>query len=193
MTKYICDQCDKNIPDLPSKYTKEQIERAKSLKGTKSYKEIAEELNIPHSALYKMWNGEIVEKARARRGDIHFCSRYCWHLHSRNSLDGWAKTAKRRVAYRAKGKGWKSEVTKDILMCMWEDQQGLCSITGIPMSFMMGDGAPNPYIASVDRIDSSLGYTLDNIHLVCYQVNMMKSNLSVDELKAWCHKIIGRR
>jgi len=85
-------------------------------------------------------------RTRKVRTDTRFCSRYCWHLHNRNSLEGWAKTAKRRVTYRADKKGWESKVTVDVLASMWENQNGLCAITNTPMSFMMGDGSPNPYI-----------------------------------------------
>lgn len=43
---------------------------------------------------------------------------------------------------------------------------------------------------SIDRIDSSIGYKEDNIQLVCHIVNLMKHDLSIEELKTWCKRII---
>lgn len=45
--------------------------------------------------------------------------------------------------------------------------------------------------ASIDRIDSSKGYTLDNVQLVCNIVNLMKNTLSIDELCDWCKSIVS--
>ncbi|MEE0616836.1 MAG: hypothetical protein UCP83_06055 [Intestinibacter bartlettii] len=39
---------------------------------------------------------------------------------------------------------------------------------------------------SIDRIDSSKGYTKNNIWLICSAVNFMKSNLNLEEFKQYC-------
>ena len=39
-----------------------------------------------------------------------------------------------------------------------------------------GKRRKRPYFHSVDRIDSDLGYTVDNIRIVCFAVNMAMSN-----------------
>lgn len=36
---------------------------------------------------------------------------------------------------------------------------------------------------SIDRLDSSKGYTIDNIVLTDYRINVMKNDLSVSEFK----------
>ena len=46
-----------------------------------------------------------------------------------------------------------------------------------------------PTNLSLDRIDSSQGYTEDNVQLVCRIVNIMKNDLSVDEFVGWCKLI----
>ena len=46
---------------------------------------------------------------------------------------------------------------------------------------------------SIDRIDSLKGYTKDNIQLVCHLCNLMKSNLSMNELYIFCNNIIKYR
>jgi hypothetical protein len=47
--------------------------------------------------------------------------------------------------------------------------------------------------ASIDRIDSSIGYRTDNIHLVCNIVNLMKNTLSVSQLHDWCEAVLAHR
>lgn len=47
----------------------------------------------------------------------------------------------------------------------------------------------NIYKASIDRIDSEKGYTLDNVQLVCLIVNQMKSNLNEKEFLDIINKI----
>lgn len=45
--------------------------------------------------------------------------------------------------------------------------------------------------AGLDRIDSNLGYTLDNITTSCYTCNMMKRKLSTQEFLGHCKKILN--
>ena len=54
-----------------------------------------------------------------------------------------------------------------------------CSITGIPCNLY----ANNPYKFSIDRIDSNLPYSKDNIHLVCECINLAKSDMDLDTFK----------
>lgn len=71
------------------------------------------------------------------------------------------------------------------LKTQWELQDGLCAYTEIPMG---GKGATQP---SVDRIDSSIGYTHDNIQYVCKAINLAKSTLSDKEMRDFVQLIRG--
>lgn len=51
-------------------------------------------------------------------------------------------------------------------------------------------GKKNIYNLSVDRIDSSKGYTKDNIQLVCAAANMMKGYMEYNDLINFCEAII---
>ena len=51
-------------------------------------------------------------------------------------------------------------------------QDGVCSLTNLPISF---DGTYKP---SIDRIDSKKGYIPENIQWVYSKINLMKYNLS---------------
>ena len=69
---------------------------------------------------------------------------------------------------------------------LWESQDGKCAITGLPMA--NSDRATqksvvgNPYRASLDRIDSDITYTKDNIQFVCTCVNFMKNQYTNEQI-----------
>ena len=101
-----------------------------------------------------------------------------------NNLNGSAKTRNLPV-----------EVEKSDILKLWKSQNGLCALTGIPMQLVKAKRETrarclNHYRASVDRIDSNLGYTKDNIRLVCAYVNIMRSDMTDEQLKFWCSAIL---
>jgi len=57
-----------------------------------------------------------------------------------------------------------------------------CPVLGIPLKFNRGKVEDNSY--SVDRMDSSKGYTADNIVIVSYRANKLKSDATLEELKS---------
>jgi len=56
-----------------------------------------------------------------------------------------------------------------------------CPVLGIPLKF--NKGKPQRDSVSFDRIDSSRGYTKDDIVIVSQRVNSLKSNASLDEMQ----------
>jgi hypothetical protein len=55
-----------------------------------------------------------------------------------------------------------------------------CPILGIPLKWNIGKPKDDSY--SFDRIDSSLGYNIDNIQIISFKANRCKNNLSTIEL-----------
>lgn len=98
------------------------------------------------------------------------------------------KTFKLLKSQRLKN-GRECVISVDDLVSMWESQGGLCAITGEQMTHIRGKGKIVTNV-SVDRIDSSKGYTKDNVHLVCMIVNFMKNSFSYDDLVLWANKIV---
>jgi hypothetical protein len=81
-------------------------------------------------------------------------------------------------------------VTAKDLRALWDLQNGVCALSGVPMTYTKGSGRV-PTNLSMDRIDSTLPYTAGNVQLVCYQANLMKSELSIEELRFWCERILN--
>jgi hypothetical protein len=60
-----------------------------------------------------------------------------------------------------------------------------CSVSGVSLSLNVGD----PHKASIDRIDSSMGYVYDNVQIVSTAVNRMKLDLKHWDFIELCRSI----
>jgi len=67
---------------------------------------------------------------------------------------------------RCKKRNWIFGGSVEILEKMWEDQGGRCAYSGLPLS-LHGD-----WQASLERKDPNRGYELDNICLICLELNV---------------------
>lgn len=96
--------------------------------------------------------------------------------------------------HSAKGRAYRMarefSITIDDLMRLWDEQNGLCAYTGFPMTHHRGSRMTN---ASIERIDSTRGYTPDNICLIQTKVNSMKMNTPLGEFIEMAEAIVARR
>lgn len=88
-------------------------------------------------------------------------------------------------ALKRKG-GIPVDITIQDLEDQWMIQEGLCAYTGIELTFSTSEAKGT---ASVDRIDSSIGYTRDNIQFIHKRINRMKNDLGEEELLSFCRLI----
>ena len=80
------------------------------------------------------------------------------------------------------------DIELEDLQLLWNKQDGKCALSGISMTYEMGKGRV-PTNISIDQIEPSGGYTIQNIQLVCMAVNQMKSDLTMDQLLMFCNGI----
>lgn len=87
------------------------------------------------------------------------------------------------------------DVAAEFLYTLWINQQCRCALTGVPIYLTNKIKNNNPdwstITASVDRIDSTKGYTEDNVWWVHKEVNRLKNNYSLQELIYWCSLIVN--
>ena len=84
------------------------------------------------------------------------------------------------------------DITLNDIRLIWEQQKGLCAISKLPMTFDLYQGRTFTNV-SIDQINPHLGYTKENIQLVCMAVNQMKSDMSLEELYMFCEAIIKNK
>jgi hypothetical protein len=98
------------------------------------------------------------------------------------------------IRRRCKDKGYNLDFDKDHLILLWNKQDGRCYYTNIKMNLGNHKYKKDLYNlnfknVSVDRVDSRLGYTKDNVVLCCWGVNNMKQQMSYSELVMWSELI----
>ena len=80
-------------------------------------------------------------------------------------------------------------ITTENIIDLYKTQNGKCAITDVLMTYNQKEREDtdahilNPTNMSIDRIDSSKGYTIDNIQLVCAAINKIKYTMSTLELQ----------
>jgi hypothetical protein len=87
-------------------------------------------------------------------------------------------------------KGRKGILHYDDVLNLYHKQNGLCALSNEKMTFIQKKGKISTNM-SIDRIDSSKGYDITNIRLVCYIVNVMKHTGNDKELYDWCAAILS--
>lgn len=84
----------------------------------------------------------------------------------------WLGTMHRRALDRSRRRGHAMDLTFDEVIEIAKRSGGRCEVTGIPFTWENETSCNTPpYSPSLDRVDSSLGYTKNNVRLVCNCVN----------------------
>jgi hypothetical protein len=58
-------------------------------------------------------------------------------------------------------------ITTDDLVCIYDNQRGLCHLSGMVMAMR----SLTDWMCSIERIDNTKGYTKDNVCLICFEMN----------------------
>lgn len=91
---------------------------------------------------------------------------------------------------RAKHKGMEFSLLPEDLLELFMKNHGRCALSGIPFSTRWETGHRiRIWYPSVDRIDSTKGYHLENVRLVCAYVNVILNQFGEDLLIAVAKKI----
>ncbi len=99
------------------------------------------------------------------------------------SIDAKARQICRAAQTRAKNKGIPYDLDMDNIVARFE--RGICEVTGIPFSWDKCANNRNPFAASIDKIDPDGGYTMDNVQIVCWIYNHLKSNYAIEDLNTF--------
>lgn len=87
-----------------------------------------------------------------------------------------------RARSRAKKKGIDFTITKEDVVIPY-----YCPLLGVPLVNKYEDPAVSrDHVPSIDRLDSTKGYTPDNIWVISFQANRMKNTASREELNTFC-------
>lgn len=110
----------------------------------------------------------------------------------KDSIEGTLGSIVASCIYRAKKKNLPVDIDLMYVLRLLEKQQGLCAVTGIELmpSATNTKKESNPWTVSVDRIDSTKGYTKDNIRLVCLMYNICKGIWTDADVRLMCEGVL---
>jgi hypothetical protein len=99
----------------------------------------------------------------------------------------------RSLQKHAAKKGREFSLGKKDIWDMFLKQNRRCALSGVEIAFPNFVRLRTSQTASLDRIDSSKGYTLDNVQWVHKDINKMKSDLTEQDFVEWCFKVASKR
>jgi len=102
----------------------------------------------------------------------------------------------RRARDRAKKIGYRFDLDKKWILDQIEKNDYRCSATDIQMyadTRGTGLGFANRYCASLDRIDSTKGYTKDNVRVVCNRINIALGDLTDKQFEEFALGFLRKR
>lgn len=97
------------------------------------------------------------------------------------------------LRHSAKIRNLEFSITLDELWNLFIEQNKKCALSGIDIRFHNPGEKFTAQTASVDRINSDIGYTLSNIRWVHKDINYMKMDLTDNRFFDLCEKIIEYR
>ena len=95
-----------------------------------------------------------------------------------------------RAISRARKRGWSVNIDAPHLAELWHKQRGLCALSGLPLQMSGSRKAMSLLTWSLDRIDSTKGYTKGNVRIVCMMANVCKSDNPDDVVFEFARRVV---
>ena len=119
-------------------------------------------------------------KAEEKKDFVRYCSKSCRSVKNKSDYYNYLYDIQRRSKKLNKEFNLTEEFIKDLLE---DKQQNRCAATNLPIFIRNSKKEATLHdTASLDRIDSSKGYTEDNVQWVALGINYMKLDFTKDEL-----------
>lgn len=117
---------------------------------------------------------------RLHTGNNVQCKLCCNEIQKKAREENKLKFKLKDAKQHSKTKNISFEINEKIILEILKIQNNKCALSGI-------DFVNENY--SIDKINPKMGYTKDNIQLVIFEVNRMKSDLDLDLFLDLCNKI----
>ncbi|MEK6833254.1 MAG: hypothetical protein AABY32_04350 [Nanoarchaeota archaeon] len=91
----------------------------------------------------------------------------------------------------AKIRNLEFSITIEQLWKKFLEQDRKCALTGIVLFFATSKDIREgkKFTASLDRINNSKGYTIDNVHWIHKKINQIRMDMPIEEFISWCRKV----
>lgn len=133
---------------------------------------------------------EEVSFGGGKAGECNGCAKLRWN--AENQVKVRAQRLHGNAQKRAKANDWPAPDFDSV----WVEQKilaGTCEVTGIPFDLHTKTSASvhakNPWVPSLDRIDSSKPYVKDNVQVVVYMYNVCKAEFAHTDVVMFCKAV----
>ena len=131
-----------------------------------------------------------VKFGSGRAGECNACAKTRWN--AENAVKLRAQRLHGNAQKRAKANNWPVP-DFDSLWIEQKIRDGFCEVTGIlfDLTTQVSDSvhAKNPWVPSLDRIDSSKPYSKNNVHVVVYMYNVCKAEFTHSDVAKFCKAV----
>jgi len=93
------------------------------------------------------------------------------------------------LCHGATSRNLEFQITIEEIWQLFLKQNRKCALSGIKLQFAQTRKTYNQTTASLDRIDSTKGYAINNVQWVHKKINQIKMNMDQSEFIDWCQKI----
>lgn len=100
-----------------------------------------------------------------------------------------------KIVLDAKRRNLSLDITRDYIYNLFVAQNRMCALSGLPISFAQRnwDHFHGGSTASLDRIDSSIGYIKGNVQWVHKDINRMKQTFSQEYFGELCNLVVEHK
>ena len=133
----------------------------------------------------------VVSFGKGQSGVCNSCSKAEWN--AKNPVKVRAQRLYGNAQKRAKASGW-PELDFGSTWIEEKILSGRCEVTGIPFDLVERRGgvhASNPWVPSIDRIDSTKPYSKENVQIVVYMYNVCKAEFSHEDVVRFCRMVVA--
>ena len=132
--------------------------------------------------LCKQCNSKRDHEYRSKVPKEHYLAKR--HTYTQLNFTNWLRIRLISSKTSSKRRNLEHSIDLEYLLYLLNSQSERCAITGIMMVHK-----PDPRAASIDRIDSDLGYVRGNIQLVCKVINFAKNTCTNTEIICFLNEI----
>ena len=141
------------------------------------------------------------DEFKADKSNVDGCYFYCRKCEKQqickysSTFDGFIKISLGNLKKHANTRNIPFEIGELDVIDLFKKQNGKCALTGTEMTHKLHEegstrGKKYYHNISVDRIDSRLNYTKDNIQLVCSSLNVSKWDIPMEDFLTICRKVV---
>lgn len=112
------------------------------------------------------------------------CRRKQIYYQLNNNFESYLHDRFNKIKRNALKNGYEFSIDFSYAMQLWENQDGKCFYTDIKLSWGVGGGLSWNSL-SFDKIIPSYGYVKGNVVFCSRRINVIKNNVSLDEMKKW--------